>query len=156
MRRWIHPSSFSLPSVSSCIPDLVGKVGFRGTSTESRWREGTSLTREKEGKRKRGENERERERKSLYLGASFICRDLFYDTHARTNSDQLHTGERGPRYCVPGQVEKCDILWQMDGGGSWQRCTFKCDCLFRARLPANTNLWCSAGLSLLAATSRRK
>ena len=28
----------------------------------------------------------------------------------------------------------------MDDGDSWQRSTFKRDCLFRARLPANTNL----------------
>jgi len=92
-RRWIHPDSFFRPFHRLLrISDLVGRVGFRGTSTESRWRERTSLTREKARER---ENDRERilegegrgrekERESLYLGASFICRDLFYGTHART------------------------------------------------------------------------
>lgn len=46
----------------------------------------------------------------LYLGAFFICRDLFYDTHARTNSDQdIDRRDGGSRYGVPGRVEKCDI-----------------------------------------------
>lgn len=37
------------------------------------------------------EYEGEGERESLYLDASFICRDLFYGTHARTNSDRADT-----------------------------------------------------------------
>lgn len=44
--------------------------------------------------RKREEDERKRERESLYLGVSFICRDLFYDTHARTNNDRATQASR--------------------------------------------------------------
>lgn len=107
MRRWIHPSSylslplfvpsFRLPPVSQTP---VGGVGFRRMSAESRWRETTSPTREKERENR------------LYLGTFFICRDLFYDTHARVNgATGPHTGERcPPRYRVLGRVEKCDTL----------------------------------------------
>lgn len=154
-RRWIHPSSFSrpflqLPRVSqtrrrSRLSRDVDRIEMaRGNVADERKRE------------KETERKWERQRENLCILALPLFAAIYFMIHTRAlTATGLHTDERGPRYCVPGRVEKCDILWQMDGGGSWQRCTFKCDCLFRARLPANTNLWCSAGLSLLAATSRR-
>lgn len=70
----------------------------------------------------------------------YLPRFISSCTHAHTRSRTRTQGLETRRESEASRVEKCDIPWQMDDGDSWQRSTFKRDCLFRARLPANTNL----------------
>lgn len=153
MRRWIHPSSF--PCRFLRLPPYPRYC--QRWSRLSRNVDGIEMERGNITVRKR-ERERGRESERVSVLALSLFAAIYFMIHTRALTAAGATQASVVLGTVPGRVEKCDILWQMDGGGSWQRCTFKCDCLFCARLLANTNLWCPAGLSLLflAATFFRR